>query len=287
MAKIEVIADADLPRVCEFLHRHLNSKISVDSWLRSFRVPWSGDRPNYGFMLRNDEDVLGVCTAVYSERMIRGVTQRFCNLAAWCVLPESRGWSLLLLKGLLDQRGYHFTDLTSLPEVVPIMEKLKFEFLDTTWAIMLNIPGWPRANRGRIIAEAREIEEILTPDERRIYQDHRGLGSLRHVVVEHSGEHCHIIYIAQQRKSVRCATVLHVSAPDVLRRSYSLIGSHFLRRHRALLTVWECRFLSTTPRLSVRFQSRHRKLYRSESLLPTDIDNLYSELMSVERPGAL
>jgi len=287
MAKIEVIRDADLPRVCEFLHQQLNSKISVDSWLRSFRVPWSCDRPNYGFMLRKGDDVLGVCTAVYSERMIRGVKERFCNLTAWCVLPESRGWSLLLLKGLLDQRGYHFTDLTSLPEVVPIMEKLKFEFLDTTWAIMLNIPWWSPASGGRIIEEAREIEETLTPAERRTYEDHRGLRSLRHVVVEHSGEHCHIIYVAHKRKRIRCATVLHVSAPDVLSKSYSLIGSHFLRRHRALLTVWECRFLSTIPRLSVRFQSRYRKLYRSESLQPTDIDNLYSELMSVEQPGAL
>ena len=75
-------------------------------------VPWKADAPNHGFMLRDGQRVVGVYLAFYSERVIAGRVERFCNLGAWCVLPEFRFHSVRLLKALLAQDGYHFTDLS-------------------------------------------------------------------------------------------------------------------------------------------------------------------------------
>ena len=63
-------------------------------------------------MLLDGDAVVGAHLAFYSERTIDGRTERFCNLGAWCVLPDHRFHGLRLLKALLAQDGYHFTDLS-------------------------------------------------------------------------------------------------------------------------------------------------------------------------------
>ena len=71
---------------------------------------WKTEAPNYGFVLRDGRRVVGAYLAFYSERTIGGRTERFCNLASWSVLPEFRLHSVRLLRALLAQDGYHFTD---------------------------------------------------------------------------------------------------------------------------------------------------------------------------------
>ena len=56
-------------------------------------------------MLLDDNAVVGAYLAFYSERMIDGRAEPFCNLGAWCVLPSYRFHSLRLLNALLAQPG--------------------------------------------------------------------------------------------------------------------------------------------------------------------------------------
>ena len=75
-------------------------------------MPWKVERPTTASCSSTDDAVVGAYLAFYSERTIDGRAERFCNLGAWCVLPEHRFHSLRLLKALLAQDGYHFTDLS-------------------------------------------------------------------------------------------------------------------------------------------------------------------------------
>ena len=56
--------------------------------------------------------------------------------------PGYRLHGLRLLKAVLRQEGYHFTDLSPSGNVVGINERLRFRFLDTTTALVPNLP-WP------------------------------------------------------------------------------------------------------------------------------------------------
>ena len=67
--------------------------------------------------------VVGAHLAFYSERTIDGRSERFCNLGAWCVLPDHRFHALRLLKALLAQDGYHFTDLSPSGNVVGVNQR--------------------------------------------------------------------------------------------------------------------------------------------------------------------
>ena len=116
--EVRPIGATDVVAVSEFLHAHLNERVPVAAWARALDVPWPVERPNAGFMLLDDGDVVGAHLAYYSERTISGRRERFCNLGAWCVLPEFRFHALRLLKALLAQDGYHFTDLSPSGSVV-------------------------------------------------------------------------------------------------------------------------------------------------------------------------
>ena len=75
-------------------------------------------------MLLDGDTIVGAHLAFYSERMIEDRRERFCNLGAWCVQPDYRFHSLRLLKALLAQEGYTFTDLSPSGNVIGVNEKL-------------------------------------------------------------------------------------------------------------------------------------------------------------------
>lgn len=282
MGRIAVapIAATDLDRVGEFLSKNLNKRISGADWARAARGPWSVDAPNQGFMLLDENDIVGVYLAFYSSRMIGGQTERFCNLGAWCVSPQHRLHSLALLRALLGQPGYHFTDLSPSGNAVPVNERLKFTHLDTTTALMPNLPwpSWP--GRHRVSSERAMIERIVTGCERQIYQDHQHAQAANHVVMSRGDEQCYVIFRRDRRKSLPLfASVLYVSNPPLFRTMAGIFGRHLLFRHRVPVTLMELRIVGGRPVGSFLLRSSRPKMFKSDSLQPDQIDNLYSELV--------
>jgi hypothetical protein len=275
---VRPIAQADVPAVAAFLHEHLNDRVPVEDWARAVAVPWKVDAPNAGYMLLDGDGVVGAHLAYYSERTIDGRPERFCNLGAWCVLPEHRFHGLRLLKALLAQDGYHFTDLSPSGNVVGLNTRLGFAFLDTTTTIVPNVP-WPTF-RGRIVADRASIERALTGRESEIYRDHATTAAARHLLLERGDEHCHVVFRKDRRKGIPLfASILYVSNPDLFRAMSGRVCRHLLVRHGAVAMLIERAVVEHHPRLSRTVESPRRKMFRSPSLAPAQIDYLYSELV--------
>ncbi|MEV1333416.1 hypothetical protein AB0J20_28010 [Micromonospora costi] len=265
----------------EFLHEHLNRRVPVDAWARAMVVPWKVDAPNHGFLLLADEGVAGVHLAFYSERWIDGRPERFCNLGAWCVLPQYRFHGLRLVKALLSQEGYHFTDLSPSGNVVPLNTRLGFSFLDTATALVPNTPwpSWP--GRPLITDDPARIEATLGPADLAIYRDHRDTPA-RHLLLVQGGEHCYVMFRKDRRKGLPVfASILYVSDRRLFRRLARPLGRHLLIRHGALATLAELRVVGERPPGSVMLAAPRRKMFRSAGLDPDHIDYLYSELTCV------
>lgn len=280
--RVEPIAAADIDDVSSFLQKNLNARVSAAAWARSVRVPWSVDAPNHGFLLRADDTIVGVYLAFYSSRHIDGRLERFCNLGAWCVLPAYRLHSVRLLKALLGQPGYHFTDLSPSGSVVPLNSRLKFRFLDTTTALVLNLPwpSWP--GRYRISADPAVLGRTLTGEELRLYRDHADTPAARHLVVTRGADWCYVVFRRDRRKRLPLfASILHVSNPGLYRAAARPLARHLLLRHGALASLAELRVTGDRPRPSILLRTPRRKMYRSAHLRPEQIDYLYSELVCV------
>jgi hypothetical protein len=279
--RVGPITDADVRPVAEFLHAHLNSRVSADSWAEAMRVPWPVDAPNHGFALFDDGAVVGAYLAFYSTRSIDGRVERFCNLGAWCVRPSHRLHSVKLLKALLAQEGYHFTDLSPSGTVVPLNTRLKFQFLDTTTALVLNLP-WPSVpGRYTISSDPAVLAATLTGRDLEVYRDHAGTRAAHHVVVTRGGRWCYVVFRRDRRKNLPLfASILHVSDPDLFRTMARPLARHLLLRHGILASLAELRVVAHRPRPSLLLRANRRKMYRSP-LQPDQIDYLYSELVCV------
>ncbi len=276
------ITTDDARRVAAFLHAHMDERVSADHWTRALDPPWAVDRPNAGFMLLDGEAVVGVQLAFYADRIVDGRSESFCNLGAWCVLPDYRFHSLRLLKAALAQDGYHFTDLSPNSHVVGIISKLRFRFLDTTTALLPNLP-WPTLpGRTVISSDPALIERTLTGRDRQLYRDHAGTSAARHLVLIRGDEWCYVIFRKDRRKQIPLfVTVLYVSNVELFRRMVRPLCRHMLFQHRAAATLGEHRNLGYRPRFGFTVETQRRKMFRSATLEPAQIDDLYSELVCV------
>jgi len=279
---VVAIQKDDLDRVGQFLHEHLNGHISPKGWARAAMPTWSMDAPNHGFALLDDGRLVGVYLAFYSKRMIEAREERFCNLAAWCVLPTHRLHSLRLLKALLGQPNYHFTDLSPSGNTIPINERLNFKRLDTVTALMPNwpVPTWP--GRYSLISAPAGLASALDGPSLRIYRDHERARAVHHVAVKRGDELCYVMFRRDRRKSLPLfASLLHVSNRQLFVEAIRMFGRHLLLRYGIPFTLLESRVIGGLPDGVVRLKRARPKMFKSDTLRPEQIDYLYSELTCV------
>jgi hypothetical protein len=272
------ITAADLQQVAQFLHDELDSQVPVARWASEIIPTWVVEQPNYGFMLRCRGEVVGAHLAFYSEREIDGATQRFCNLAAWCVAEPYRSHGMRLLRALLRQKGYHFTDLSPSYNVRALNARLGFAALDTSTVVVPNLP-WPVRSRGvRVVSDRREIEKVLRGRDLSIYLDHTCAAAAHHVVVTRGAETCHVIFRRVRRKNMPLfASLTYVGNQDLFRATAPCFFRHLLLRHGIPATLVETHVVGGRFARSAAVSPRP-KMYRSDSLRRDQIDYLYSEL---------
>jgi hypothetical protein len=277
MAMLRPITDDDLDTVARFLHGHHDSNVPVDSFRQSFAAHHSEAQPNSGVMLIDDDDVVGVYVAYYSDRVVDGRVERFCNLGSWCVLPKYRQYSLKMAKALLMQEGFHFLDLSPSATVATLNKRLGFDYLDDRAVVLAALP-WPW-HPGRISSNPLVIEEALSGGELQLYNDHRDAPAAHHVVLRDRDAVCYLVLRLEKRKKLPVAIVVHASRPTMLRRMIHPLGGFALLRYHVVAVLVELRWLDgKVPAGSIQ-RRLPPKMYRSPTLGPQDIDYFYSELL--------
>jgi hypothetical protein len=279
---VQPIGDEDVADVAEFFHADLNARVPSEAWVEAFTPPWSFEQPNHGFMLVDDAgEIVGAYGALYSERTVGDRRERICNLAAWCVREDQRFHSLRLLKALLAQEGYTFTDFSPSGNVVPLNTRLGFTELDPATVLVPTLP-WPARRGVRVASDPDDVCAALTGNELDVYDDHKGLAAARHLVLTEGDRRCWVVFRMDRRKKLPpvFATILHVSDRDIFRRRIRVVGSHLLLHHRAAAMLAERR---VTGPLHVWPQSTlgapRRKMILSSTMSVDEVDYFYSELM--------
>ena len=279
VVELAPIQHADLPEIGSFMQAELNPAVPAEQWAQALRVPWNVAAPNHGYLLRDDGRVVGAYLAYYSVRSIGGQDEPFCNLGAWCVLESHRSSGLRLLRALLAQKGYHFTDLSPSGNVIPLNRRLRFRELDTTTALVPHLP-WPTVpGRCRVSSDSNVLATTLKGRDLAIYQDHRAAAAARHLVLLADEQHCYVMYRKDARKGVRLfTTLLHVGNPSLYRRYSRHVARHLLVHEGTAATLAELRVVGTRPPMSLRLKRSRPKMFKSSTLDADQIDYLYSEL---------
>lgn len=281
MAKpsIEAITAATLPEFALFLQANMGQERSVADWVAGLQTHWGGERPNYGFVLREEGRIVGGIGAIYAQRSIRGKIENTCNITSWCVLESHRKWSMPLAMAVISQPGYHFTDFSPTKVVGDVLKFLKFKPLDEGVVVVPNLIVSPWS--GQVISAPEEIARTLTGEMARVWLDHSTFPWLKHVLLGKPGAWCHVIYKRDVFKGFPSARIVHASDPAILESYFSRLRWHFLW-HGMVSTHVERRLLSSQPRLSRVRTGFNPKLYLSSTLQDADIDYLYSESVALD-----
>jgi hypothetical protein len=279
---LKPIGTAELPRIGEFLHANLNQRLTAEEWSACLQAPWRTGSGNHGYMLAADDMVVGAYVAFYAQRSVAGRTERVCNLAAWCVLPEYRFHSLRLLKALLAQSDCSFTDLSPSGNAVQVNARLNFQFLPTATRLVVNLPWPPFFGGARVETDPAVIENLLTGRDLEIYRDHATAAAAHHVVLRRKSELCYVMFRRDRRKRLPIfASLLYVSNPTLYRRMICTFCRHVLLRHGAVATLVDYRVAPVTLWPAVAVQQNRPKMFKSDRVKPADVDYLYSELACV------
>lgn len=276
------IADAEVPRAARFLAAHLTPPVPAAEWEAATQMRWAPDRPNNGFMLVDGDAVVGVQLAFYSQREIDGRPERFCNVAALCVLPEHRPHAFRLVRAVLSQREYHFTDLSPSGNVPALNARLGFEEIDTSGWIALNLPLPSLPGSRVVVTDRAAIARLLDGAQLQLHRDHADAPAARHLVLARGDDRCYVIFRRERRHRLRAfATILHVSDPALFRAMAVPLARHLLLRHGILGMIAERRVVRFRPPRAFVMRQPQRRMFRSSRLESAQVDYLYSELVCV------
>jgi hypothetical protein len=279
---LEPIRDSDLTDFCQFLVENLSRQRTADEWASAFLQEWGVEKSNNGFLLRDDNQIVGGIGAIYAERLIRGKPERFCNITSWCVLDRYRSQSMRLAIALTSQPGFHFTDLTPTEVVSKMLQFLKFKPMNERQAVWPN-PPWPFSLLAgvRVITESDTIEQVLSPEDARVYLEHKHLPWLNHLAVGRPGNFCHVVYKRTRLKGLPGAFILSFSKPEQLIKYRFALGNHLLFRKGLVFAKVESRLLARVPKSSIELTGFRNKVFRSDTLSEADISNLYTEIVAL------
>lgn len=276
---IEPVTNATLPEFAQFLHQHLQSSRSAEQWAEGLKMNWSTEQPNFGFVIRDEGRIVGGIGAYYSDRMLNGKTERFCNITSWCVLDAFRQQSMRLAMSVVSQPGWHFTDFSPTKVVGATLKFFKFKELDEQVAVILNRPCLGLGVQ--VLSRRTDIEASLDGESLRVYRDHACFPWLRHVLMKKGSQTCHVIYKRRSFKGLPSADVLYLSDRQLFSEHFSHLGGHFLLRGMVSTHV-ERRFLDVVPGVHKLRSGFNPKVYLSQSLSDSQIDYLYSETMALD-----
>jgi hypothetical protein len=283
LPNLEPIRDEDLPEFCRFLCENLSRERSAEEWANAFMQDWCPNKPNNGFVIRDEGRIVGGIGAIYAERPVRGRLERFCNITSWCVLDAFRAQSMRLAMAVTSQPGYHLTDLTPTEVVSKTLQFLKFKPMNERHAVWPNLP-WPFARLGgvRVVSDATQIGRVLAPDDIKTYHDHSQLRWLNHLAVGMAGAWCYVVWKRTRLKGITGAVIIAASEPQLFLRYRQAIGSYLLVHHGLSYTRVESRLLSRIPKLCIELSGYRNKVFKSDTLGAADISNLYSELVALD-----
>ena len=270
----------DVEPLCTFLHLGFGGKVGVDGWRRLFNYGWLDKKPNLGFVLTLEDEIVGFLGAIYARRQIRGRTCVVCNCTSWYVLPEYRGWGPALLAAVLRDQDVCYTNLTPSCTSERMFEAMGFRCLDSKRIIftpLLHLDTL-RAPAADIIFDLEHIRGLLNSDQRLIFDDHLAYECL-HLLLRDGAECAYIVIKRRTKRGLALSELLYCSAPQILVRHLERAKLAILRRQRTIALLADPRlFREQLPR-GWRIGRKGKALFRSSLFEPEEIDNLYSELV--------
>lgn len=291
---VRPIGTHDIEPICALLHRvgfegDQIGRIRPEIWRNLFDYSWLEQKPDRGFVLVDNNDIVGFLGTIYARREINGKAGLTCNLSSWYVQPRYRGWGAALLHAALRDANVTYVSLTPNPLSQQVFQMLGFQELSGP---ILLLPPLLHAEtlqhaRPRISFDPNDVRASLDDRRRSIFDDHAPYDCLQ-LVVWDGPEQAYIVAKRRvmpvpklaswlgKRMTMPCSEILYCSNPPLLNRHLERVKLAILRRQRTVVLLTAARLF---PRRLRGATLKQHTSYRSRLFDASELDQLYSELV--------
>ncbi|WP_035061649.1 GNAT family N-acetyltransferase [Andreprevotia chitinilytica] len=281
MVDIRKATENDCEQVYQLLRSSpLNSRgLPRENRERMFRRHWGGEEDYYGYVMTDEDKVVGYIGTLFSRREVGGVERKFCEIHSWYVQDAYRNESLKLFFPICGLRGYEITNLTPTQGVLDIQRKFGFVDLETHLRVIYPLPTLASfTTRYRLQYDPERIDEQLEGEGRRVFDDHRHLNCLHVLASNAAGETCYLMVKKLRRSHLEpYARVFYISNLKVFHELLPVLRTRLCLKLKVRCLVMNDDLLEgRTPRFSSRMTREVPSIYKSKNLGKQDINHLYS-----------
>ena len=281
IARIETVGAEAFEAVYPLLRNFQtnNPHITRERWQRLFDYTWTVDEPARALVLRDGEHYAGIVCTTYSDRVIAGRRERWCNVNSWYVEPAYRAQSLELMAAALSVPCDTMTALTPMRVHLPFYEQMGLQHLETSLRILLPTPTLPLTSGFRATRDPQRISDLLDGAEWTAFAQHRGQ-MCQHLLIYGKSARCYIAFTRTPGRRVTFSHIHHIGHLDLFLAALNLVKRELFRANGTLFTMIEERFLRGQVVPSSRPAAlKAPRLFRSARLRPEQIDNLHTEMV--------
>jgi hypothetical protein len=243
--------------------------------------------------LEADRVIVGFLGTIFSKRTIGSITYKVCNWSAWVVEKEYRAHSIRLLKEVMGLKGYLMTIFTAVPIASAIYVKLGFKTLDHDIIIFPPLPTFKTLKVAfgyRFIFDRDKIQNLLAEEHQTIFKDHVKF-KCHHVLIMGEVGNCYLICRRVMRKGWPFVQIEYISDAELFLGVIDYLKICLAVHFKVLAVIIDERFIRNQP-LGLVYKFRQSsstppKLFKfdGDSIAPESIDNLYSEILTLNLSG--
>lgn len=281
----------------------LKFSTDVPTWKKLFVNHWNHPENYYGFVLTDEEKIIGFLGTIFSSRVINGKVEKFCNLSTWIVDEQYKKHGLSLFLPILELEDYTITNFSSAEKTYIISKKLGFEDIESNLQYVFPVGGGAFEKSVEVEFKNGKIEEALTGENLKIFKDHLSF-DCQHVLIRQGEEICYLIikktpaYLKPVYYTNRVCQVLFRS--NLVQRNAFLGHIHYVSNRELFKKVigavcleicWEMKtlgllanaaWLKGSQKVILKpYKTFSAPLFKSTSVKKEEVDSLYSEIFVI------
>jgi hypothetical protein len=281
MVSVQKVDSSMFSKVYPLL-QELDPTLDESIWNRLFSYQWDQAEPYCGYGLFDGEELVGFLGLIFSQRIIHHKIERFCNLTSWVVQKPYRGHSLSLMLAVMKLKNYTLTDFSSYKEVIQLSKRLGFQVLDLRVKLLLTLQSPINFVKGNVqfFQEPDPIRTRLQGSDLKLFTDHQMYPNCQHLLACHGNQFCYLIFTIIKNSLLSYCYIHFISDVNFFAEHNFIIRSRIAQLSQTSLILVDARLISQVQlHFTYELPMHFTKLYKSDTLKPEQIDNLYSELI--------
>ena len=280
-AKVRPAVASDIETVCRLLHEQMNRRLLPERWRRITSYGWLEHKPDFGRVVDDGGRIVGFVGSVYADREIAGRRERVVSMSSWYLDKAYRGQGLgfELMGSATADDCMTYTMITVSPRNLAMLPKLGYRILDHDRHVW-SASGRPAAGL-EIEQDVARILARVDPTQRRMLQDHAGLPVHPVLISAGDGSCLAVFSVKKKGEDVTYFDAMHLSDPEFFAAHAQAIADTLLPPGKAVLAV-DRRLLAGHKADGTVESIPVARYYKSQRLAPSEVDNLYSELLLLD-----